>query len=443
MTQPNTPAPADYPLWLAHEHMRLHLPHYTPGHNVHDTVSAALASQPAQALDVEAMLKACVPGGSVCDPQQVADAIREWVKAQPAQADAPNLACKSVQKRLAEQWGYVQADADLRQALRFESDLAAQAMDDLVERGRADAEFPRVELSLKVPEFDDAAQGGRVPEGSARRFIEWCKAQPEDREPTTLEGALAEFESQCAASPVAAIYDIEKALSELIDKICPGIDSGDLLADAAYASRILGATPPASQEQAQQPRKVTVRLADDPDMAEALGLQAQQPAQAESERLSGVWNAALSGFPVRAQAEAGTVGVIPPVHVGRLSTVNQDEYPGLDAWWVQLWDGSGDDAKVVARVYGATPEQADQRAEAIHAALQSAQAVGEREPVLLGRFHHGEGFLCSGSIRVMRADFDTNPSAEFQQQFFDWVCEVMNRHLQRAALANNQGAANV
>ncbi|WP_334004257.1 hypothetical protein [Burkholderia cepacia] len=36
---------------------------------------------PAQAdarIDVEAMLRACVPGGDICDPQRIADSIREW-----------------------------------------------------------------------------------------------------------------------------------------------------------------------------------------------------------------------------------------------------------------------------------------------------------------------------------------------------------------------------
>lgn len=32
-------------------------------------------------IDVEAMLTACVPGGSICDPQQVADAIRAYFAA--------------------------------------------------------------------------------------------------------------------------------------------------------------------------------------------------------------------------------------------------------------------------------------------------------------------------------------------------------------------------
>lgn len=31
-----------------------------------------------QTIDVDAMLRAFVPGGGICDPQQVADAIRGW-----------------------------------------------------------------------------------------------------------------------------------------------------------------------------------------------------------------------------------------------------------------------------------------------------------------------------------------------------------------------------
>lgn len=49
---------------------------------------------------------------------------------------------------------------------------------------------------------------------------------------------------------------------------------------------------------------------------------------------------------------------MPNLHVGNLPTANQDAYPALGAWWVQLWDG--DD--VIARVYGATPEEAHGRA---------------------------------------------------------------------------------
>ncbi len=40
--------------------------------------------QPTQ-IDIEAMLTECVPGGSLCDPQQIADSIREWFTAHPPQ----------------------------------------------------------------------------------------------------------------------------------------------------------------------------------------------------------------------------------------------------------------------------------------------------------------------------------------------------------------------
>ncbi len=48
----------------------------------------------------------------------------------------------------------------------------------------------------------------------------------------------------------------------------------------------------------------------------------------------------------------------PKLHVGNLPTLNQDDYPALGAWWVQLWDGDS----VFARVYGASPEEAHIRA---------------------------------------------------------------------------------
>jgi hypothetical protein len=53
--------------------------------------NAARAVSAPASDDVEAMLRDCVPGGSVCDPQQVADAIREWYAARAAapKADAP------------------------------------------------------------------------------------------------------------------------------------------------------------------------------------------------------------------------------------------------------------------------------------------------------------------------------------------------------------------
>lgn len=50
--------------------------------------------------------------------------------------------------------------------------------------------------------------------------------------------------------------------------------------------------------------------------------------------------------------------------VGSLTTMNQDDYPGLGDWWVQLRIGDDCD-EVLARVYGATPQEARSRAEAL------------------------------------------------------------------------------
>ncbi|SLX36771.1 Uncharacterised protein [Klebsiella quasipneumoniae] len=52
------------------------------------------------------------------------------------------------------------------------------------------------------------------------------------------------------------------------------------------------------------------------------------------------------------------------IRVGRLPTMSQDDYPGLGDWWVQLRIGEDSD-EVLARVYGATPQEANNRAEAL------------------------------------------------------------------------------
>lgn len=56
-------------------------------------------------------------------------------------------------------------------------------------------------------------------------------------------------------------------------------------------------------------------------------------------------------------------------------------------------------------------------------------------PPLIGRWHHGNGVLVSGSIRIAQWDCDTNPPAEFRDKVLDWVCESLN-----AALAQQEGA---
>jgi len=56
------------------------------------------------------------------------------------------------------------------------------------------------------------------------------------------------------------------------------------------------------------------------------------------------------------------------VFVGGLSTMNQDTYPGLGAWWVQLRTGPTRD-EIFARVYGDSPTQARHRARQVRDAL--------------------------------------------------------------------------
>ena len=63
---------------------------------------------------------------------------------------------------------------------------------------------------------------------------------------------------------------------------------------------------------------------------------------------------------------AQTVAVpdIGQIRVGRLPTMNQDDYPGLGDWWVQFRIGD-DSEEILARVYGDTPQEANSRAEAL------------------------------------------------------------------------------
>ncbi|WAH52588.1 hypothetical protein LMA04_00570 [Pseudescherichia vulneris] len=66
------------------------------------------------------------------------------------------------------------------------------------------------------------------------------------------------------------------------------------------------------------------------------------------------------------------------IRVGRLPTMNQDEYPGLGDWWVQLRIGE-DSEEVLARVYGATPQEANNRAEALACRAATLAAAPKQE----------------------------------------------------------------
>ncbi|MBR8435702.1 hypothetical protein KDW37_33625 [Burkholderia cenocepacia] len=76
---PPPPAPASYD----GNHVENHCPECS---QYESECECAPASAP---IDVDAMLRACVPGGDICDPQRIADAIREWFDEHGAQASAP------------------------------------------------------------------------------------------------------------------------------------------------------------------------------------------------------------------------------------------------------------------------------------------------------------------------------------------------------------------
>ncbi|SAJ14693.1 hypothetical protein [Klebsiella aerogenes] len=102
-------------------------------------------------------------------------------------------------------------------------------------------------------------------------------------------------------------------------------------------------------------------------------LQERRKAEAAWRKFQGMLN---SGDPAASQQTATVVQDIGEIRVGRLPTMNQDEYPGLGDWWVQLRIGSDSD-EVLARVYGATPQEANNRAEALarRAAMLQAEPV--------------------------------------------------------------------
>ena len=48
------------------------------------------------------------------------------------------------------------------------------------------------------------------------------------------------------------------------------------------------------------------------------------------------------------------------------------------------------------------------------------------ERPLSGEWRHSNGFVSNGTLRVFRADFDTNPSNEFVSEVLDWVVSRLN-----------------
>lgn len=63
---------------------------------------------------------------------------------------------------------------------------------------------------------------------------------------------------------------------------------------------------------------------------------------------------------------------------------------------------------------------------------EQAEDAPTPQPPLRGRWHHGNGILGSGTLRIARADFDTNPTQELQHEVFQWITDTLNAAQARA-----------
>ena len=52
--------------------------------------------------------------------------------------------------------------------------------------------------------------------------------------------------------------------------------------------------------------------------------------------------------------------------------------------------------------------------------------VEQATPPILSEWRHGNGYLICGTLRIARADFDTDPSPGFKRELFDWICTRLN-----------------
>ena len=69
------------------------------------------------------------------------------------------------------------------------------------------------------------------------------------------------------------------------------------------------------------------------------------------------------------QPVSSVIDIVRPVFVGNLPTMNQDQYPTLGTWWVQVRDAQDE---IIMRVYGESVEQVRARAHMIADAINAA-----------------------------------------------------------------------
>ena len=55
--------------------------------------------------------------------------------------------------------------------------------------------------------------------------------------------------------------------------------------------------------------------------------------------------------------------------------------------------------------------------------------TSEKYPVVRrSGWRHAQGFICCGTMRIARADFDTDPCDEVAKQYLDAICDAMNNN---------------
>ncbi len=52
-------------------------------------------------------------------------------------------------------------------------------------------------------------------------------------------------------------------------------------------------------------------------------------------------------------------------------------------------------------------------------------ALKTSEPIK-GEYRHSNGYLCCGTLRIARADFDTNPPQAMRDATLDWLAQLAN-----------------
>lgn len=90
---------------------------------------------------------------------------------------------------------------------------------------------------------------------------------------------------------------------------------------------------------------------------------------------------------------------------------------------IAIWFATEDEATRYVSMHGLhfTPQE--------HMFNAGTIQVNTLENPIGGTWRNGNNqFLCCGTMRVAREDFDTNPSEEYKKEVFDWICDALNNY---------------